>query len=237
MSLPNYTIRVSSRAQKVSLHVSLLGAIEVVVPAGYDRSQIPDLIFRKQGWLKSALEKLARVRSLPDPAALSSCPEQVSLLAIGQTWQIECQPTQTLQLSWRDRGDNCILLRGNTQNINLCQKALGLWLARTAHQYLVPWLYAVSRQHQLPFQKASVRGQKTLWASCSQHHAISLNYKLLFLPSPLVEYVFVHELCHTVHLNHSAKFWKLVGHYETNYKQLDKELRTAWSYVPTWVES
>ena len=237
MSLPNYTIRVSSRAQKVSLHVSTLGAIEVVVPVGFDLSRIPDLIFRKQSWLKSALEKVASVRALPHPATLSSCPEQVSLLAIGKIWQIECQPTQTLQLSWRDRGNNCILLQGNTQDIKLCQKALRLWLARIAHQYLVPWLYAVSRQHQLPFRKASVRGQKTLWASCSQHHAISLNYKLLFLPSPLVEYVFTHELCHTVHLNHSPKFWKLVGQYETNYKQLDQELRTAWSYVPTWVEA
>jgi predicted metal-dependent hydrolase len=236
MSLPNYTIRVSSRAQKVSLHVSTLGAIEVVVPVGYDRSQIPDLIFRKQGWLRSALEKVASVRSLPDPAALSSCPEQVSLLAIGKTWQIECQPTQTLQLSWRDRGNNCILLQGNTQNIKLCQKALRLWLAHVAAQYLIPWLHTVSWQHKLPFQSASVRGQKTLWASCSQRHAISLNYKLLFLPSPLVEYVFTHELCHTVHLNHSPKFWKLVSQYDPKYKQLDLELRTAWSYVPTWVE-
>jgi predicted metal-dependent hydrolase len=236
MSLPDYTIRISCRAQKVSLHVSTLGAIEVVVPVGFDHSKIPDLVFRKQGWLKSALEKLANVRSLPNPTALSSRPEQVSLLSIGKTWQIEYQPTQTLQLSWRDHGNNCILLQGNTQNIKLCQKALRLWLAHVAHQYLVPWLHTVSRQHKLPFQRASVRGQKTLWASCSQHHAISLNYKLLFLPSPLVEYVFTHELCHTVHLNHSPKFWKLVSQYDPKYKQLDQELRTAWSYVPTWVE-
>jgi predicted metal-dependent hydrolase len=237
MSLPKYTIRVSSRAQKVSLHVSTLGAIEVVVPVGFDQTKIPDLIFHKQGWLKSALKKVESVRSLPNPADLSSCPKQVSLLAIGKTWKIEYKPTQTLYLSWRDRGDNCILLEGNTQNIKLCQKALQLWLAHIANQYLVPWLQVVSQQHQLPFQTASVRGQKTLWASCSQRHAISLNYKLLFLPSPLVEYVFTHELCHTVHLNHSPKFWKLVGQYDPKYKQLDQELTTAWSYVPIWVEA
>jgi predicted metal-dependent hydrolase len=236
MSLPNYTIRVSRRSRNVSLKVTTLGEIEVVVPVGFDLNKIPDLISRKQGWLRSTLEQVTSIRSANDIPALSSHPEKVSLLAIDRTWQINYQATQSSQLSCREQKNNCILLQGNTQNIKLCQNALRLWLARTADRYLVPWLHTVSQRHQLPFKKASVRGQKTLWASCSQQHAISLNYKLLFLPSQLVEYVFTHELCHTVHLNHSANFWKLVSQYETNYQQLDRELKTAWRYVPVWAE-
>jgi predicted metal-dependent hydrolase len=236
MALPNYTIRVSRRSRNVSLKVTTLGEIEVVVPTGFDLSKIPDLIERKQGWLRSALEQVTSIRSLTDLPVLSSYPEEVALLAIDRVWQIKYQATQSPQLSWREQQDRCLLLQGNTQNIKLCQKALRLWLARTANCYLVPWLHTVSQRHQLPFKKASVRGQKTLWASCSQQHAISLNYKLLFLPSQLVEYVFTHELCHTVHLNHSANFWKLVSQYETNYQQLDRALKTAWRYVPAWAE-
>jgi predicted metal-dependent hydrolase len=236
MSLPNYSVRISQRAKNVSLSVSTLGAIEVVVPVGYDLDRVPDLIQRKQRWLKSAIAEVTNIRSQPDVPLTPSYPEQVTLQAIDCTWQIEYQFISSSLLTWREQGSDRLLLKGNTQNERLCQKAMQSWLANIAHRYLVPWLYKVSQKHQLPFQKASVRGQKTLWASCSHQKAISINYKLLFLPSQLVEYVFTHELCHTVHLNHSAKFWKLVGKYEANYQQLDKELNTAWRYVPIWAD-
>ena len=77
--------------------------------------------------------------------------------------------------------------------------------------------------------------QKTRWASCSRHKTISLNLKLLFFQPALVRYVFIHELCHTVHMNHSRKYWRLLLAKEPNCMALDKQLRTAWRLVPAWV--
>lgn len=65
--------------------------------------------------------------------------------------------------------------------------------------------------------------------------ARSLNLKLLFLPPVLVRSVFVHELCHTVHMNHSRKYWRFLMATEPNCIALDKQLRTAWRLVPAWV--
>ncbi len=59
--------------------------------------------------------------------------------------------------------------------------------------------------------------------------------KLLFLPPELVRYVFVHELCHTVHMNHSREFWRFLAVKEPGYMELDKQLRTAWRLVPAWL--
>jgi hypothetical protein len=101
---------------------------------------------------------------------------------------------------------------------------------------LIPWLRQTSQEIKLPFNRAAVRGQKTLWASCSSKSNISLNFKLLFLPPHLVRYVFIHELCHTIHLNHSRKFWALVAEKEPNYRQYDAELNKAWVYIPEWLE-
>jgi predicted metal-dependent hydrolase len=107
---------------------------------------------------------------------------------------------------------------------------------RKAEAELLPWLRRVSQEVHLPYHQAAVRGQKTIWASCSGKKNISLNYKLLFLPSDLVRYVFIHELCHTVHLNHSAHFWNLVAEKEPDYRLYDTELNKAWCYIPEWVE-
>jgi len=36
-------------------------------------------------------------------------------------------------------------------------------------------------------------------------------------------------------MNHSDKFWELVGKYEPNYKILDKSLNQAWQIIPAWL--
>ena len=45
----------------------------------------------------------------------------------------------------------------------------------------------------------------------------------------------IHELCHAKHMNHSQRFWRLVGRFEPDYKRLDKDLNNCWKRIPTWV--
>jgi predicted metal-dependent hydrolase len=57
---------------------------------------------------------------------------------------------------------------------------------------------------------------------------------LLFVEPELVRYLFVHELCHLRHLDHSKRFWNAVARYEPTFKSLDRRLTDAWSVVPVW---
>ena len=72
--------------------------------------------------------------------------------------------------------------------------------------------------------RVSIRNQKTRWGSCSKHGNLNFSYKVLFLPEELADYIIVHELCHLQELNHSQKFWNLVGKVFPNYKGIRKEL-------------
>ena len=73
--------------------------------------------------------------------------------------------------------------------------------------------------------KIAIRDQKTRWGSCSSQNNLNFNYRILFLPDELVDYLIVHELCHLQEMNHSPRFWELVGEVIPNYRQLSKKLR------------
>lgn len=80
-------------------------------------------------------------------------------------------------------------------------------------------------------QKVSVRSQKTRWGSCSSEGHISLNWRLLAAPLPVLDYVVIHELAHLTHQNHSNKFWMLVEQFDSRYKYNRNWLRkNQWAF-------
>lgn len=234
MALPGYTVRESPKAKHVSLKLSRLGKLEIIVPKGFDQQRIPEILQRKQRWIERTTERFAAQRSQLVEESQEP-PQQIILHALGETLQVAyCPPSRLGFNTFEKQGK--LTVWAEPDHPETCRELLRQWLAGKAQTHLIPWLREVSQEIHLPFATASIRGQKTRWASCSGRKTISLNYRLLFLPAPLVRYVFVHELCHTVHLNHSSNFWSLVNRHEPNWQHLDRELDQAQQFIPLWVE-
>ena len=75
------------------------------------------------------------------------------------------------------------------------------------------------------YGKISVRAQKSRWGSCTQEGNLSFNCLLMMTPPMVQRYVVVHELCHRIEMNHSAKFWNEVARVIPEYKECRKWLR------------
>ena len=230
-----YRVRESSRAKSVRLKMSPRDGLVVVVPRGFDVSRIPALLDKKRDWLERAAAKVEELRKLLGPEPPDSLPERITLCAIGREWVVEYRPTAAAWVAAVDRKGDRLLVYGDVGDDGKCRDALHRWVGRKAHEHLVPWLERLAADGGYQVNQILVKSQRTRWASCSHRRTISINRKLLFVPPHLTRYIFIHELCHTVHLNHSRRFWALVRDREPNYKQLEEELRQAWRSLPAWL--
>ena len=77
------------------------------------------------------------------------------------------------------------------------------------------------------FSSVKINKSKTRWGSCSSRKSINLSYYCMLLPEHLIDFIIKHELCHTIEMNHSEKFWALLDKISDNKaKLLTKELKT-----------
>ncbi len=75
------------------------------------------------------------------------------------------------------------------------------------------------------YTKITIRDQKTRWGSCSSSGTLSFNYRLMYAPPRVLDYVVVHELCHLTHMNHSKDFWNMVASIMPDYKSYRQWLK------------
>ncbi len=105
------------------------------------------------------------------------------------------------------------------------------WRAE-AKEYLPERVAQLAAEHGFRHGKVSVRNTVSKWGSCTVRNDLSLSLHLMRLPDHLIDYILLHELCHTVHKNHGPKFHALLDeHTGGRHKSLNKELRkfhTRW---------
>lgn len=228
---PEYTVRKSKRAKRLRLSISQQKGLEIILPYRATYQEAEALLLEHRSWVEKHLQKIATQTSIKKMNVL---PTEIFLRCVEQQWNIEYQKDNK-RIRLIEIEHNKLLIQGLT-DFSKSKLLLKKWLAKQAKIILSPWLTELSHETKLPYASLSIRGQLFRWGSCSAKKDINLNYKLLFLPAELVEITLLHELCHTVHLNHSEKFWNLMLHYNPEALNLTKQTKKAQQYVPSWMD-
>ena len=222
-----WTLRVSRKARYARLQIKPFGGLEVVIPPRFPRYQIPDLVQQHADWARNQLAKQSRLREA------ARLPEQIELLFDNSVTRIiySARPGSTADLFDHQSDDVLVIDAGDEQG---SLQQLRQWVRRRAQALFPDLISQLSQRSGLKFDHLSIRSQKTRWGSCSSRGNISLNDQLLFVPLDCVEYLVIHELCHTRHMNHSAAFWRLVGEHCADYRRHEKLLARSRQLVPDW---
>lgn len=225
-----WSVRESARARRLTVRVFHTGRVEVVVPSRTSPRAVERFLERHRSWIERKCDE-ARQKAVP-PAPFP--PPRIELTACQESWTLHVKESKG-RLDLYPSGPTELTLTGDVSMGLEVRLLLREWLTGRARQVLTPQLERTARDLGFEYTRILIRRQRTRWGSCSNRGTISLNCCLLFQRAEVVRYLLIHELVHTLHMNHSRRFWQRVEHHCPQYRVLDRELLDGWRRVPTWV--
>lgn len=226
-----WRVRPSARARRLAVRVLPGGVVEIVVPRGTRPQAVQQFVTRHRNWIDRKVVQYQPAEPVPS----DGLPEHIAFTASGQDFGVRYREAPGSPRLQQD-GD-LVTVCGDCARIALVRHALQRFAMRMAHEVLAPWLEKLSGASGLQFERLQIRRQRTRWGSCSRNGTISLNACLLFQQPAVVNYLLIHELVHTRHMNHSRRFWAAVESIEPAWRELDAALSQGWRSVPAWVLS
>lgn len=222
---PPFAVRVSKRAKYARLRVSPGKGLEVVLPHRLRNSSAIDIVERHREWVEKTLQRFPREtpetpQTLPDTLSFHGGTLRFTVL-YGQAKT--AREGATLHVAAPETEPEKAIAALQTFAREYAYEKLG---AETAN---------IAAKHGLRYTGLRFRRQKSRWGSCAAKGSLSLNTCLVFLPEELARFVIMHELAHTVHMNHGPGFWKLLFSMEEKALAFDKRLRSGWKHVPSWI--
>ncbi|MBC8603267.1 DUF45 domain-containing protein [Parabacteroides acidifaciens] len=197
-------LRTSPRATRYTLKISK-GTITATMPLGGNEARMLAFIRENKEKLRAALDKHPARPLLTEETEMQTATFRLHIFCTDRdnfymklddgVLHIAC-PNQT------DFTDKRVqeLLKG------LLEKAL----RHEAHRLLPSRLFNLATQHGFTCTGIKIFNSKSHWGSCTPRRSINLSLSLMLLPWHLVDYVLLHELCHTIEMNHSDRFWSLM---------------------------
>lgn len=205
-----YTHRKHHKAKNLTIKIDDEGNIIVTTPRWISERRVEKFLDEKRDWIEQSISKIQRKKPLLDTK------NEVMLFGKKYPKRIIADANTALGITLK----NGELLINQLHLNETKQTALKIqrFLRSTAEKYLLPRTHQIGKHMKIEFGKITLREQKTRWGSCSNHGNLNFNWRLVHHPTPVIDYVIVHELAHRVHLNHSTNFWKLVEKFQPEYR-------------------
>ncbi len=213
--LVSYTIKRSARRRAISILVDEEG-LRVGAPWDATHSAIERLLRKHADWVMRKLDEW-QVRRAPARHWVDG----ESLMLIGQPF------TLRIEREGRD-----VRVQGSELVVGHADP--GVPVSRRVHEWLHAQALACFEERVEHYRRllgvarapqVRLSSARTRWGSCHSSGRIHLNWRLIQMPAQLLDYVVAHEVAHLLEMNHSARFWRIVGRVVPDYCARRQELR------------
>jgi hypothetical protein len=218
-----YEVRFLATRQTLAIEVYPDSRVLVRAPLGCSEALIAERVQKRAGWISRQLAEFERYRPRT-PARHYVSGE--SHLYLGRQYRLKLISGERANVKLT-RGRLLVTLPGDPEPERV-KALLHRWYLDRARAVFTDVLGA-----SLPHFKGVdqprliVRTMQSRWGSLSRAGAMTLNVNLVRAPRPCIEYVVTHELCHTRHRDHDARFFKLLGQVMPDWEQRKQRLEAA----------
>ena len=194
-----YTLRIEAASREVVLTMPPRGSVK----------EARDFAQKHCGWIA------ARLKRLPEAAPFVHGLE-VPLRGIQHRIVHRRVARGTVWTEIDDRGQRLLCVAGEPPHVD---RRIGDFLKREARRDLEAASYRYAARLKLAIKRISIRDQSSRWGSCSNTGVLSFSWRLILAPSFVLDYLAAHEVAHLVELNHSPRFWRLVGRLDPDFER------------------
>ncbi len=196
--------KVNPRARRIIIKVRP-SLVELIVPKGVPLSKAEEFFDSKKDWIENRLAELEKIENKYFLFGQEVFPAiENGVLKIYKSKYPGFIPSERLTLIFEE------------------------YLFNFAKSYIPQRVRKIAYLHNFKFNNVKVKKLKSRWGSCSVRKNLSFNYLLLKNSKRAIDYVIIHELCHTLEMNHSKRFWDLVGRIMPDYKKVKKDLKSFY---------
>jgi predicted metal-dependent hydrolase len=228
-------VRSRRRRRTASLKFTPQGSFVLAVPADCPDTFIHRFLETRRDWMQKTRARERALQQVRTIVPGSSASYQHYSLQIEQDMHLK-YPEYRVSRTKADHTSVFWLAPEffepqNSQKLhNQLEKYLLAQLVRHGTDDLIARAHELARQHSIKVKEIFVRVQKSRLGYCTHDDRIMLNGRLLLASNEIRDYVICHELAHTRHRNHSAKFWQYLEEIFPGARKIDKRLRDTRIY-------
>ena len=196
--------------------------LKVAAPLRAPWREVEAFLRHKERWILAKLDEWARVV----PAPVLNCASGERLPLFGEPRELEVRRGRR---GVREDGGRLIV---SARRGSRPLPVLLSWLKQRALQALAPRATHYSARLGLAAPSVALSNARTQWGLCTEEGVIRLSWRLVHVPPALADYVVAHEVAHLVELNHSRRFWSVVGELYPAWREARERLELAGASLP-----
>ena len=206
---------IRSKRKTLAIIVKRDGSVTVRAPMRATNKSIREFIAQHTAWIE---QKKAELQTLVVPQTRQYLAGE-SILFLGEEYPLEVVKHQKQPL----------VLNGGFKLSEAASHRAKMvferWYRQQAKKIIQDRVDFFVQQYGFQYQGLKITSARTRWGSCSARGALNFSWRLILAPLEQVDYVVVHELVHTIHHNHSQKFWKALEKVMPDFKTRKKWLK------------